>query len=147
MNPYEVLRHHIRFLHYMRRLYDIKHTTVNRIQINVSSVLPETLLSPVHPDELGVADLLVARHGDPAGEDVGGQTGAVQAGLRAGAAGHLLPLATQVAARRAAGVAGPHPALVHLLVQVPADWTLQGLALHVTLGTPHLLQHSLERCI
>ena len=94
MNPYEVLRHHIRFLHFMRRLYDIEHTTVNRKQINVSSVLPQTLLSPVHPDELGVADLLVARHGDPAGEDVGGQ----QEAHRGVEVHHLAPVPVEEAA-------------------------------------------------
>ena len=59
-------------------------------------VFPETFLSPVHPDEVGVADLLVAGHGDPGGEDVGGHTGAVEGVVSVVTAGDVLRLSTQV---------------------------------------------------
>ena len=108
-------------------------------------IFPQTFLSPVDPDEVGVAGLLVAGHGDPGGEDVGGGAGAVQAGVGGRAAGDVLRLATHVVTWWAAGVARLDLTLVQLLVQLPAHGALQREADLVVLGTHHLLHSTQSR--
>ena len=94
---------------------------------------------------MGVAGLLVAGHGDPGGEDVGGGAGAVQAGVGGLAAGDVLGLATHVVTRWTAGVARLDLTLVQLLVQLPAHGALQREADLVILGTHHLLHSTQSR--
>ena len=55
---------------------ELSFSTINNY-ISASLVFPQTFLPPVHPDELRPADLLVAGHGDPAGEDLRRHTGTV----------------------------------------------------------------------